>query len=556
MTYRRFKYESPLYLLAFLIAIALRFIQLGAMPLADAEAAPALQALRLSQGENPALAPHPLYILFTSILFFLYGGGTDFLARLIPALVGSLLILAPRLYDDRLKPRPSLLLAFFLALDPGLVAISRQAASPILAIAFPVFAFGFLNKGSRTLAGIFAALALLSGPSIWFGLIGFGIAWLIFQAFNRSKPFAFHRPTFNRSEILPFLATLIAAGTLFFSAPGGLGAAFASIPAFLTSWLTPSDVPPGRILLSLPVYQPFVLLLAVIALARGWIKGSRRIILLSIWFLVSLVLVLFFPARQLADLAWALIPLSALASLEFARCFNLFPEERGEAGGVALLTIFIWVFAWMGFSGMIWFPTDSREYLLRLWMFIGSLALLVLSLLLVAAGWSIRTARFGGLWGLAIALGALSLGGALGSAGLRGSNFPELWWLPSAPAQADLLRATVRDVSEIGVGHDTSAPVVIAGMNIPSLEWALREHPLQVVDTLDPASAPAFVLTPFEMDPILVAGYRGQDFSWRQDSLWNEAIADTWLRWFVLREMPQHGEPILLWARDDLFLDR
>lgn len=556
MTYRHFKHEGWLYTLAFLIAITLRFIQLGAMPLADVEAAPALQALRISQGENPALAPHPFYIVFTSALFFLYGGGTDFLARFIPALVGSLLVLAPLLFDNRLKPRPSLLLAFFLALDPGLVAISRQVASPILAIAFLAFAVGFLNKGRPTLASIFAALALLSGPSIWLSVLGLGIAWMIFQVFNRSRLLTFNIRAFTRSALLPFLVAFIVAGTLFFSIPSGIGAAFSSIPAFINGWLTASDVTPGRVLLSLPVYQPFALLLAVIALVRGWIKGVQRIIFLSIWFLVSLLLVIFFPSRQIADLAWALIPLSALASLEFARCFNLFPEERSEVGGVALLTIFIWVFAWMGFSSMIWFPTDSREYLLRLWMFVGSLALLVLSLLLVAAGWSVRTARFGGLWGLAIVLGALSLGGAFGSTGLRGSNFPELWWLPSTPAQADLLRATVRDVSEMGVGHDTSAPVVIAGMKSPSLEWTLREHPLQVVDALDPASAPAFVITPFEMDPVLVAGYRGQDFQWRQTPLWGSAASSMWQRWFVLRDMPQSADTILLWARDDLFLDR
>ena len=84
MTYRHFKHEGWLYALAFLFAIAMRFIQLGAMPLTDAEAAPVLQALHIAQGLKPALDPHPLYILFTSILFFIYGAGTDFLARFFP----------------------------------------------------------------------------------------------------------------------------------------------------------------------------------------------------------------------------------------------------------------------------------------------------------------------------------------------------------------------------------------------------------------------------------------------------------------------------------------
>ena len=72
---------------------------------------------------------------------------------------------------------------------------------------------------------------------------------------------------------------------------------------------------------------------------------------------------------------------------------------------------------------------------MRFWLLIGALFLIVLSLLLVAAGWSIRTARIGGVWGLALALGVLGFGGTLGSAGLRGSNHPELWWLRPFPCK-------------------------------------------------------------------------------------------------------------------------
>jgi hypothetical protein len=559
MTYRHFKYESLLYLLAFLIALALRFIALGAMPLADAEAAPALQALRIAQGESPALAPHPFYILSTSVMFFLYGGGTNFLARLLPALIGSLLVLAPLLFDDRLKPRPSLLLAFFIALDPGMVAISRQAASPIFAIAFVIFAFGFLNKNKPALASAFAALAILSGPSVWFGMLGLGITWAILQAFRLPSSAFRLLPSDSRlspSVLIPFFLTFIVAGSLFLLVPNGLSAAFASIPAFIASWTKTSDVTAGRLFLSILAYQPLAFLLALIAVVRGWMRSIQRIIFLSLWLLVSLLLAVFLPSRQMGDLAWALIPLSALAALELSRCLDIHPEERSEVAGVGFLTVFIWVFAWLGFAGMTWFPVDSREYILRLSMLIGALALLVLSLLLVAAGWSTRTARFGGIWGMVIALGIIGVGGALGSAGLRGQNSPELWWLPSTPAQADLLQASVREISEYGMGDDFSAKVVIVGLNIPSLEWALREHPVEVVASLDVASSPDFVITSFEMNPALVAAYRGQDFSWRQTPAWSSAVPNTWMRWITLREMPQMSETIILWARDDLFLDK
>ena len=572
MTHRHFKHEGWLYALAFLLAIALRFIQLGAMPLTDAEAAPALQALQIAHGLRPALDPYPFYILFTSVLFFIYGGGTDFLARFIPALLGSLLVFAPLLFPGRIKPRVGLILALFIALDPGLVSLSRQAASPILAVAFLLFAWGYYSQNKASLAGFFAALALLSGPSIWAGILALAIAWAILRAINslRSRKSGesletiaadptttdHPLPAFDyRSSIISLAATFIIAGTLFFIVPNGLSAALASIPAYIRTWLNDSDVPATRLFFSFLIYQPLIFLLALFAMIRGWRTGSSRIIPLSIWFFVALLLAIFNPARQMAGLVWALIPLLAMAAFELTRNVDIYFEERIEVVGVVFLTAFIWTFAWLDFSGLVWLPTDSREYIMRVWLLIGSLFLLVMSLLLVAAGWSIRIARIGGIIGLALAFGVLGLAGALGAAGLRGQAFPELWWPENLPAQADVLESTVSDISEWGLGNDYAAPVMIAGVDSPALEWALRDHQVVVAKSLDISSAPYFVITPLQDDPALASAYRGQDFAWRQTPLWNSALPQDWIRWVSLREMPKSGETIILWARDDLFLD-
>jgi hypothetical protein len=564
MNYRHFKHEGWLYALAFLAAIILRFVQLGAMPLTDVEATPALQALHISQGLRPALSPHPFYILSTTVLFFLYGGGTDFLARFIPALVGSLLVFVPLLFADRIKPRAALVLAFFLALDPGLVALSRQIASPILAVTFLLLALGFYNQSRNNFAAVFAALALLSGPSIWSGLFGLVIGWGILSFLNsrRAPVDGESEPndtnllhSISREAIIPFAITFLVAGTLFFIVPNGLSAALASIPAFIGSWMAPSVIPASRLAFSLLVYQPLGILLALLAIIRGWRGGSSRIIPLSIWFFVALLLAIFNPSRQFADLAWTLIPLWALASLELIRNVDIFVEERAEVAGVVFLTVFIWTFAWLDFSGLTVLPVGSREYLMRFWLLVGSLFLLVMSLLLVAAGWSIRVSRIGGAWGFALVLGALGVGGAFGAAGLRGQSFPELWWLSEQPLHARLLESTVSDVSEWGTGNDYAAAVTIVGVNSPALEWVLRERHVSVVQTLDGSSSPELVITPLEDNPQLSSAYRGQDFAWRQTPLWDVTVMQDWVRWVALREMPTSGETIILWARDDLFIN-
>ncbi len=334
-----------------------------------------------------------------------------------------------------------------------------------------------------------------------------------------------------------------------------MSAALGSIPAFIQSWLGVSYVPVGRLFFSLLVYQPLGILLAVFALIRGWVNNSRRVIPLSIWFFVALLLAIFNPSRQLADLAWALIPLWAMAALELIRNVDIFIEERAEVAGVIFLTVFIWTFAWLDFSSLTTLPVGSREYLMRVWLLVGTFFLLTMSLLLVAAGWSIRVARIGGLWGLVLALGALGVGGAFGVAGLRGGGFPELWWLPEQPLHARLLESTVSDVSEWGIGDDHAATVSIVGIDSPALEWVLRERQVSVVQSLDSSSAPAIVISPLQDDPVLSSAYRGQDFAWRQTPLWNVSLLSDWARWLALRQMPTSGETLILWVRDDLFIN-
>ncbi len=157
------------------------------------------------------------------------------------------------------------------------------------------------------------------------------------------------RPQITSSQLsiigcrsLSFVITFITAGTLFFIAPNGISAALASIPAFINTWLIPSDVPVSRLFISLLFYQPLTLLLALLAIIHGWRKGNRLLISLSVWFFVSLLLAVFSPSRQVSYLIWAILPLCALAALELVRDVEIFPEERYEVGGVVFLTAFIW----------------------------------------------------------------------------------------------------------------------------------------------------------------------------------------------------------------------
>jgi len=650
------RHETILYLLAFLLAFGLRFARLGELPLTDSEARLALDALSISQGGSPALSSHVAYTNLTAVLFFIFGG-FNFLARFWPALAGSALVFVPLVFREQVRPRPALILAFFFAIDPAFVALSRQAGGPILTVAASLLAAGFWFRRQPRLAGIFLALALLSGPALWPGLLGLLLAWMLSRftytgkqvdtdtgtqvntytgkqvdtdtgtqvntytgkqvdtdtgtqvntytgkqvdtdtstqvntytgkqvdtytgthvdtehATSRSIPvgrntqLASPNPppaapitnyqlliTDHWSLITAFLLTLLAASTLLLLAPQGLGAWLASLPEYITGWVAPVAVPSSRLLLALGVYQLLGILFAAIAILRGWRNAGRRVIRLSLWMLVALLLASFYPARQTADLAWALIPLWTLAALELARHLEFAREFVCETAGVAVFTILLLAFAWMDLNAMYFTPLPSSQGNVRLYLLVGSLFLLVLSVVLVGFGWSARVARVGAAWGAAILLGLYTLGAAWGATGLRIPSAVELWDSSPRIAQADLLSQTADQTSEWATGHADDLAVAVYGVDSPALLWSLRNHHPEVILAFDPASAPALIVTPPLEDIGLAAAYRGQDFTWRQAPAW-DLFPSYFLRWLTLRELPTQGETLVLWARSDLFID-
>jgi hypothetical protein len=569
-----------MYGLAFLVAVALRFIQLGAAPLTDSEASLALQALHLARGQSEILGPQPAYILFTS-LFFTVIESTNFMARVVPALVGSALVFAPYFFRNKLGTRPALILAFLFAIDPGLVALSRQPGGTILAVTFLLFAWGMWINRRETAAGVFLGLALLSGPSLWSGLLILLLSWVFLREMSPKRSTDessvseslvsdtpgsnYHLPITQyipRTTLLALLCTFLLAGTLFFTIPNGLSAALGSLPAYLRGWVSPSSFSASRTLFTFLVYEPLGISLAIFSLVRGFRTGSKRILRLSMWLGVALLLAVFY--RQAEELAWAIVPLLALAAMELARAFDLYREELVEVGVVVVTMFLLMVYIWYNIAGIALNPVTAPATVPifgvvqnpRAFVLYGSLAILAVSIGLVAFGWSMRTARLGSTWAFAIFFGLYSLGAAWGASGLRNPAGVELWLADSTrPLQADLLGASVDDISNFSMGHIDAQPVTIYGISSPALEWLLRDNTVTVVDTLDPQVAPPVVITPVMNDLGLPAAYRGQDFIWRQVPQWAVVQNYDWVNWLVFRKLPLENETLLLWARDDLFPD-
>jgi len=256
------------------------------------------------------------------------------------------------------------------------------------------------------------------------------------------------------------------------------------------------------------------------------------------------------------DLAWMLIPLWSLAALELAHSLNMLPEERREVLGVAALSVLILVFIWFDFIALIAPGVPADQMTTRTWLLVGSIFLLVVSIMLVAVGWSIRVARLGAILGLTAALGVYSFGALVGAAGLRVTpDAVEMWAPDRGIAESDLLLLTVDQMSDWSNDNINSQPVTIAGVNSPALVWLLHDHTVNTVSALDVSAAPPIIITTDQNNPALSAGYRGQSFVWRETPQWNLAHFSDLVSWISFHQIPVSEENIIVWVRTDLFID-
>ena len=560
MNTRKLTLEHGLYALALILALGVRLINLGAAPLANPEADAALQAWDIVRGALPMAVSHPLYISLTSLSFALLGS-TNFLARLWPALAGSALVLLPLALREKLGRIASLALAFGLALDPGLVALARIANSPMLAVTFTVLALTLAYIRIPAWSGIFAGLALLSGPGVWIGWLGLGIAWgaaHLAGLFRGAESVLWSEsPSHESASTPPFktglvfaAATVVLVGTRFFTFPAGLGALATSLVEFLRGWVSPSGIPALRVLASLGVYQLMVLIFTGVALFWPRVR-NRWVIGLGIWALTATLLAMVYPGRSTDDLIWALLPLWGMAARALGAIFQ---EDFRQpiAIGQALAWLVLLVLAWMTLSGLR--LTLPEGYLLRWLILLGIVMLGALSTTFVGLGWSWSLARSGTLLGLLAALGVYSIAVLMGATQIRPNNPAELWASPPLTGDADLLLDTLHDLALTDQGLFDQLEIVSL-VDQAAMRWVLRDFSdVRYTPALDETELPLVVIAPQESEfAPWAAAYRGQDFAWSLSPGWVGALPNAWVDWLIFRSAPVEQENIILWARGDIF---
>lgn len=562
MKFRRITNENLLFILALFLGIGVRFLNLGAAPLSDFEAGWALQALSVSQGDSVALGPQPGYVMLTGLTFFVFGSANA-LARLWPAIAGSLLLAVPYLLRRDFGSKPALVAAFGLALDPGLTALSRLAGGPMLTIGFGVMAVALWHLRRPVMAGVLGGVALLAGPDILHGIIGvtlaLGLGWLLskygivtwFE--GELRPSTSSRD--QRVGVLAGVAIIFLLGTMLLRYPQALGAWVEAIPAYWEGWLANPQFPSSRVFVALVVYQPLGLVFGLIAAGRGWVRNINLSRWMSLIAVVMLLLALIYPARQMGGLGWVLIPLWGLAGSELARHFRL-EQDRLAVFGQAILVVVLLVLAWINLAGLDLAAFDEQIYRLRWAVILGVLVLIAITTGLVALGWSGTVAQRGLTWGSGIILGLFVLSNLWRVSQLHANGENELLLPPPAVQQTGLFMDTLADLAEFRTGRRDTLDVVVTAQQ-PSIRWALRNwKQARFANRVAVGELPSAVISTAEdISPRFSVSYRGQDFAWFVYPDWQGALPQNWPSWLAFREAPQRPEHIILWVRGDVFPD-
>ncbi|KAA3643130.1 MAG: hypothetical protein DWQ07_21675 [Chloroflexi bacterium] len=552
-------YEAGLHLVAIGLALFLRLLNLGDIPLAESEALWALQAHEVAEGTASTIGPQPAYIILTSFLFSIFTS-SEFLARLLPALAGTALVALPFLYRESVGRKAALVLAFGLAIGPGLVAVSRQAGGPMLAVALLLASMVAWQRGAAVWLGVLGTMALLAGPQALTGLVilllVFVPAGLLGWREKNVRPANMDWPRVG----LTALGTLMLVGTYFLRFPQGLSALGAVLPDYLVSWFEFPETPTVYMGIALLVYQALPLAFGIVGAIYAFRENYNQGRVLALASLVAFIVLLVYPFKQVTDLVWVVLPLWVLAAQGIARFLDFSGEQEDwlAAGGLTGLIFLLLSFAWLTLAGLgrtLTLAPESAEFYGR-WVVTGVVVLVVITAtVLIAYGWSLRTALHGLAWGSIITLLTYSLAALWGTTQLRDQLANELWHPSPVGGQADLMMQTLGDLSEWYQGQETSVEIAYLTES-PSVRWALRYLPeARFAETLGVNELPPLIITEgFTTGVEQTASYRGQSFAWRISPDWGlTQLPPDFISWLLFRDAPTQAEEIILWARADLF---
>lgn len=277
--------ESAAYVILFIVALLLRVVNLDAHPLAPAEAQTAAAAWAFLNGSSVGAYTSPLLFTLDWVSFLLFGA-FDLTARMIPAILGTGIVLVPLLARSALGKTGAFIAALLLAFSPAAIFFARTLTGADLAVgaalgALVIF-YGYRQSGDTRWLRWGAALAAIAftADATAFTILGAGgiflaILWAMNQrttsererkenAAEENSALAALQKPFVRAALV-FAAMYVLIATTFLLNRDGLGIAFNLFGEWLNAFSSVGDfVSPLNWLV---VYEPLALIFGLAALA-------------------------------------------------------------------------------------------------------------------------------------------------------------------------------------------------------------------------------------------------------------------------------------------------
>jgi uncharacterized protein (TIGR03663 family) len=564
--------EMALYIVVGTIAAGLRFYALGAQPLQESEAAQSLVAWRFYQGNSEGATGYSPLLFLGNVFGFALLGASEAMARLIPALFGTVLAVLPYFLRRHLGRTGALAASILLTLSPSTLFFSRHLGGPIVVttciLAVLVGFFGYLDskqpKYTYLTAGALA-LSLSADPMVYTFVLIFGTFLLLLSLVDRlanvdmgwSAVLAAWRTAREEKDLLKNSALVLAmvlvlVCTAFLLNFAGLPAALDFLPTWLAQLGPQLGAQPWYYYFQLLVlYEPLILAFGLIGLVYHYL--SQRDILttfLLYWTVAAAVIYALAGQKAPGNVLLLVLPLALLASLLIGRFWDQLAQvTTWEAEGV---------FVALSLPVVVFFAIQLAVYASRgqaVYLNLALVALIVLpSLVALCWLWLGRgpALRCGGII-LLLVLAMLTVGLSVGLNYHRAADPREpMVAQATLPGVVDLV-TTLERVSSHHEGDPHVIAVTVEEATGPVLAWHLQDfRNARFVEQLSPSIEAPVVITPAgEEKPTLGGSYVGQSFAlqatWNPQGLtWTEFV-----RWLLYREAPTpvKSRDVVLWVK-------
>ncbi|MEJ2736375.1 MAG: TIGR03663 family protein [Anaerolineae bacterium] len=589
--------ERAAYVAIGLLAVGLRFLQLGLRPLNEAEAIQTLAAFRFTMGTIPSAPAGTVPALFTAnVLGFTLMGAGDAIARWLPALAGVILVLLPWGLRRRLGRGGALAASFLLAISPSAVYAARNLDGIIVVAACGLAVIvGLINyadthrPGYLYLALVSLGLGLVAGPAIYtlllilflFGLLLFVGARLLKRQVGWSSLVEAGQAVRSEKGLLARAAAVLAGtfgllATTLVLHPAGVGYAADLFGEWARSFLPEANGHPFIYpLLLLLRYELLILILGLVEVGRWAMRGRTDLrqdiepgsafphtAFLVFWALAAGVLILVAGHRPPGNVLLVVVPMALLAGQGVERAWRWIGQRNlwSGAGVFALIALGIGIFLYLQVVAFGLSSSTETVSVAGTTLYVGTtyLILTVVALLLFAVlGIVTRILRGPQLLVAGAWLAALVFLSLFGFKAMWSVNFAhstdarELMIMQTTVPEVRLFvdRLEALSLEKSGDAHTLQFTVDTA--TGPVVAWYLRDFGQQ--STTDGLSAPpetVAAVTLAAQDLPIGETFRGQGFAlrthWLPWGLWGRDL----VRWLLFTEgsLPIVDQEVVLWV--------